>query len=98
MKKRHFLPEALESRIAPALLDPANLVAAVTNSSILLHVGDLLSTSSTGGAYLMYVQKGDALVFTTDLNKNGLVDPNEITGIAAGNGLQMISFVNINGD
>ncbi len=47
---------------------------------------------------MLYVEKGQAMVFTTDLNANNKVDFNEITGIAAGNGLRMTSFVDINGD
>jgi hypothetical protein len=89
--------EPLEQRIAPALAIN-HLVAAVAGSPLALHAGDMLSTSSVGGAYLMYVEKGDAIVFTTDLNNNFQVDFNEITGIAAGDGLRLISFVDIHGD
>ncbi|MGC3990429.1 MAG: VCBS repeat-containing protein [Chthoniobacteraceae bacterium] len=97
--------EILESRIAPAatFVDVTGhvgqtIVSATANAPTLLHAGDTLSTSGSGGTYLMYVEQGTALVFNTDLNKNGVVDPNEITGIAAGNGLRLISFVNIHGD
>jgi len=96
--------EILESRIAPAtLIDPTgnvgkNIVSGAANSPIFVHAGETLSTSSTGGAFLLYVEQGTALVFSTDLNKNGSIDPNEITGIAASDGLRMISFVNIHGD
>ncbi len=55
-------------------------------------------TGARSGTYLLLVQKGEALVFTTDLNNNGQVDYNEITGIAAGDGLRMTSFVDIHGD
>jgi len=96
--------EILESRIAPATFVDVTghvgqtIVSATANAPTLLHAGDTLSTSGSGGTYLMYVEQGTALVFNTDLNKNGVVDPNEITGIAAGNGLRLISFVNIHGD
>ena len=99
--------EPLEARIAPAVVVPvvpppllfgATVHSVAVGSAILLHAGDVLSTSDTGGAYLMYVKAGQALVFTTDLNQNGLLDTNEITGIAAGNGLQLVSFTDIHGD
>lgn len=97
--------EPLEARIAPAgltapvpLLANAHQHSIAVGSALLLHAGDLLSTSDTGGAFLMFVQAGQALVFTTDFNHNNVLDPNEITGIAAGNGLQLYSFVDIHGD
>ncbi|HEX5175461.1 MAG TPA: VCBS repeat-containing protein, partial [Chthoniobacteraceae bacterium] len=104
--KPNFIPsqssgnriEPLEQRIAPAALPITNTVAAVVGSPLVLHAGDVLSTSATGGAYFMFVEKGDAIVFTTDLNNNFQLDFNEITGIAAGNGLRLISFVDIHGD
>ena len=66
---------------------------------VLLTAGDLFTTGQSGsGEYLLFVQQGEALVFTTDLNNNGVIDPNEITGIAAGDGLRLISFVDIHGD
>jgi hypothetical protein len=89
--------EPLEQRIAPALAI-SHVVAAVAGSPLVLHAGDMLSTASIGGAYLMFVEKGDAIVYTTDLNNNFQVDFNEITGIAAGDGLRLISFVDIHGD
>jgi len=90
--------EPLEQRIAPAGLNEAGFDAAPVASSILLTAGHGISTANSGGSYLMYVQQGQALVFTTDLNANNKVDANEITGIAAGDGLKLISFVDINGD
>ena len=89
--------EPLEQRIAPALAIN-HLVTAVAGSPLALHAGDMLSTASVGGAYLLFVEKGDAIVYTTDLNNNFQVDFNEITGIAAGDGLRLISFVDIHGD
>jgi hypothetical protein len=96
--------EPLEQRIAPASLTgrfigashgtPIRLDADSSTSSI--PAG--LSTSESGGAYLLYVEKGSCLVYTTDFNGNNLVDFNEITGISAGAGLQLISFVDIHGD
>jgi hypothetical protein len=91
--------EPLEQRIAPAQL--TGFRGAVSGSAILLQAGTAnagLSTSDQGGSYLLYVHKGYALVFTTDLNGNNQVDMNEITGIAAGPGLQLTSFVDIHGD
>ncbi|MEO8352212.1 MAG: FG-GAP repeat protein, partial [Chthoniobacteraceae bacterium] len=93
--------EVLEGRIAPAsLITQAHVVPAIVDTPILLHAGDLLNTGATlqGGTFLLYVEKGDALVFTTDMNNNGVVDFNEITGISAGSGLRMVSFVDIHGD
>src|SRR6185369_4512710 len=64
-----------------------------------LHAGEGLGTATeNSGTYLLYVEQGQCLVFTTDFNNNGSVDFNEITGISAGDGLRLISFVNINGD
>ncbi len=93
--------EVLEARIAPAsLITQARVVPAIVDTPILLHAGDLLNTGTSlqGGTYLLYIEKGDALIFTTDMNNNGVVDFNEITGISAGNGLRMVSFVDIHGD
>ena len=90
--------EPLEQRIAPAALAITRQVAAVVGAPLQLHAGDVLSTSQAGGAYLLFVEKGNAVVFTTDLNNNQQVDFNEITGIAAGDGLRLISFVDIHGD
>jgi len=90
--------EALEQRIAPAALNESGFSAAPVASSILLTAGHGISTADSGGNYLMYVEQGQALVFTTDLNANNKVDFNEITGIAAGDGLKLLSFVDINGD
>ena len=60
----------------------------------------MLTTTGTpnSGEYLLFVEQGNALVFLTDLNGNGQVDFNEITGISAGNGLKMIAFTDIHGD
>ena len=75
-------------------------VATVTETPILVRAGQLLTTGvgARSGTYLLFVEQGEALVFTTDFNNNKLVDFNEITGIAAGAGLRMISLVDINGD
>jgi hypothetical protein len=101
--------EVLEARIAPAsAVADGHFVAAITGSPILLHAGDVLTTGGKitipgvgdvgSGAYLLYVEKGDALVFTTDFNNNKVVDFNEITGIAAGDGLRITCFADIYGD
>ncbi|MEA3210007.1 MAG: large repetitive protein [Chthoniobacter sp.] len=92
----------MEQRIAPAIL--TGFTQASHGSAIPLDADPStpyargLSTSTNGGSYLLYVEKGSALVYTTDLNNNGQVDFNEITGIAAGDGLRLISFVDIHGD
>ena len=101
--------EILEARIAPAsAIATSKFIAAVTGSPIILHAGETLTTGGKvtipgvgdvgAGTYLLYVEKGTAMVFTTDFNNNKQVDFNEITGIAAGDGLRMVSFVDINGD
>ncbi|HZJ15483.1 MAG TPA: hypothetical protein VFD27_10550 [Chthoniobacteraceae bacterium] len=101
--------EVLEARIAPAsAVASGRFVAAITGSPILLHAGDVLTTGGKvtipgvgdvgSGAYLLYVEQGDALIFTTDHNNNRVVDFNEITGIAAGNGLRITCFTDIYGD
>jgi len=93
--------EVLEQRIAPAAIVPLNEAGfrQASAGANLLHAGEGISTGGAGsGQYLLYVEKGTALVFITDLNNNSQVDPNEITGIAAGDGLQIVSFVDIHGD
>ncbi|MEQ1861046.1 MAG: VCBS repeat-containing protein, partial [Chthoniobacteraceae bacterium] len=104
--------EPLEARIAPAAFIPPTIIAAendptgshiktvTVNTPILLKAGDLLTTGGVArsGSYLLFVEKGQALVFTTDLNNNGAIDFNEITGISAGDGLRLVSFVDIHGD
>ena len=106
--------EVLEARIAPAALTKAyptiaqaeampngtGFVTAEIGTPVIVHAGQVLETGvgPESGEYLLFVQQGEALVFVTDLNNNGVVDPNEITGIAAGNGLRLISFVDIHGD
>src|SRR5688500_13756686 len=99
---KHSL-EVLEARIAPAAVPlgakwiPASHSAEGT--AIPLSAGEGLSTGGVNsGDYLLYVEKGHAWVFTTDFNNNDVVDYNEITGIAASDGLRLISFVDIRGD
>ena len=97
--------EPLEARIAPAavisfpkLID-AKWRAATVGTPIELHAGEGLSTlGDKAGSYLLFIEQGNALIFTTDYNNNNVVETNEITGIAAGNGLRLISFVDIHGD
>ncbi len=101
--------EPLEARIAPAAAtstvpflptDPSHFVKAVLNTPVEVRAGQVLTTTGTpnSGEYLLFVEQGNALVFLTDLNGNGQVDFNEITGISAGNGLKMIAFTDIHGD
>lgn len=93
------LLEHLEPRIAPASLAGTDYEAITVGSPQLIKAGEGLSTSADGtGSLLLKVEKGQMLVFTTDLNGNNRFDPNEITGIAAGDGLRFTSFVDINGD
>lgn len=90
--------EALEQRLAPAGFAGAVVKGATFGEPILLKAGEVLSSSTTGGAYLLGVEKGQALIFLTDLNHNNQVDSNEITGISAGDGLRLTAFADINGD
>ena len=90
--------EALEPRIAPASLVGIDYKAVTLGSPQLLKAGEGLNTSSDSGSYILAVEKGQALVYTTDVNGNNQFDANEITGIAAGDGLRLTSFVDINGD
>jgi hypothetical protein len=94
---RHSI-EPLEARIAPAAVIDGIFKTGQVGSVIDLRAGEGLATSEGAGSYLLFVEKGRALVFTTDLNNNGQLDYNEITGIAAGDGLRLISFVDIHGD
>lgn len=98
MKTSPVFLESLEARIAPASLAGIDYKAITLGSPQLLHAGEGLSTSSGSGSYILAVEKGQALVYTTDLNGNNTFDPGEITGIAAGDGLKLTSFVDINGD
>ncbi|MDB6171616.1 MAG: putative aggregation factor core protein MAFp3, isoform [Chthoniobacteraceae bacterium] len=77
-----------------------HFVHAQHGSPILLKAGQVLTTGSgaRSGSYLLLVEKGQMIVFTTDLNGNSEVDYNEITGIAAGDGLRFTSFIDIHGD
>lgn len=93
-----LLLESLELRIAPAGLSGIDYKAITLGSPQLLKAGQGLSTADGAGSYILAVEKGQALIFTTDLNGNNQFDPNEITGIAAGDGLRLTSFVDINGD
>lgn len=110
-RESQIFVEALEPRIAPAgLLNELKFTSVTAGGSVLLDASDPTGFQgiSTGfgafsGSYLLYITAGKALVYTSDLNGNGRVDYNEITGIAAGvdsNGrpLDLISFSNINGD
>lgn len=90
--------ELLEPRIAPASLAGIEYKAITLGSPQLLTAGEGLSTSSESGSYILAVEKGQALIYTTDLNGNNQFDPNEITGVSAGDGLRLTSFVDINGD
>ncbi len=103
---RYGMIESLESRIAPAAFTPGFLPTSssayksvTAGGSLLLKAGQVLTTGSgQGGIYLMYVEQGQVLVHTTDLNQNGQLDFNEITGLSVGNGARIVSFVDIHGD
>lgn len=94
--------EPLEQRIAPAVL--VNLVPVTLGTPQLLDANPATDaipqgiTQGLNGPILLYVEKGSALIFTNDYNGNNIVDFNEITGIAAGDGLRLVSFVDIHGD
>jgi hypothetical protein len=98
--------EPLEARIAPAAITvpiTAQPETVAAGSALLLHAGQMLTTGGgtagdPAGKVLLYVDQGDVLVFTTDLNHNHALDPNEITGISVDNGVRMAVFVNIYGD
>jgi hypothetical protein len=81
-------------------LTDTHFVTTKVGTPILLKAGQVLTTGvkARDGVYLMFVEKGSAMIFTTDFNNNNQVDFNEITGIAAGDGLRLVSFVDINGD
>lgn len=102
-----LLVEALEPRIAPAaLIDAAvpNSITAVTVGTPQLLIANqagqpsTLSTSNVGGAYLLHVDAGAALVFTTDANGNGQFEFNEITGVALSAGARITLFTDVHGD
>jgi hypothetical protein len=96
--------EILEARIAPATIPllpttEGSFIKASFGQAVEVKEGQVLTTGGlNSGQYLLFVEKGEALVFFTDLNNNRAVDFNELTGIAAGDGLRMISFVDIHGD
>ncbi len=94
--------ESLEARIAPATLASiadAEWLSLSLGTPVQLFAGQGLSTlGDKRGSYLMFVEQGSAIVFTQDYNGNDRFDANEITGIAAGDGLRLISFVDIHGD
>jgi len=90
---RQFL-ELLEQRIAPAAV---SFVAPPVGTPLIVNAGEGISTSNGSGEMLLQVDAGQALVFTTDLNKDGSVNPGEITGISAGPGLKLTAFTDING-
>ena len=84
-------------------LDPIhsqNFVSTKTETPLLLKAGQVLTTGvgARSGTYLLFVEQGEAIIFTSDFNNNKLVDYNEITGIAAGAGLRLLSLVDIHGD
>ena len=93
--------EPLETRIAPAVL--TGFLPGTAGTEIVLDADPSTAapqglSSGFDGPFLLYVEKGIARVFTKDLNGNGQLDFNEVTGIAAGDGLRLISFVSLHGD
>ncbi len=97
--------ESLEARIAPAALVTypkpvdAKWLPLPLGTPIELFAGQGLSTlGDQKGSYLLFVEQGSAIVFTQDLDGDNTFDANEITGISAGDGLRLISFVGIHGD
>ena len=110
MNMKKLLPrtntiESLEARIAPATLVTypkpidAEWIPLALGTPVQLFAGQGLSTlGEKKGSYLLFVEKGSAIVFTQDYDGDDTFDANEITGIAAGDGLRLISFVDIHGD
>jgi hypothetical protein len=95
----HSCVEVLEARIAPAAIIDGVFKTGQVGTRIALHAGEGLSTGGDqGGSYMLFVEEGQCIVFTTDLNNNGSLDFNEITGISAGDGLRLVSFADIYGD
>ena len=97
--------ESLEARIAPAALVTypkpvdAKWLPLPLGSPVEVFAGQGLSTlGDQKGSYLLFVEQGSAIVFTQDLDGDNTFDANEITGISAGDGLRLISFVDIHGD
>jgi hypothetical protein len=99
--------EPLEARIAPATLGvlpkPSDVetewIPLPLGTPVKLFAGQGLSTlGDKKGSYLLFVEQGSAIVFTQDYDGDDTFDANEITGIAAGDGLRLISFVDIHGD
>ena len=111
-KRPAVLIEALEPRIAPAgLLNESKFTSVAVGGTLLLDASGQpgtfqgLTTGSGGGSgsYLLYLNSGRALVFTTDINGNGRLDPGEVTGIALGKDSlghdpALTLFSDINGD
>lgn len=108
MKKTNYRKsniESLEARIAPATLVTypkpvdAEWIPLALGTPVQLFAGQGLSTlGDKKGSYLLFVEQGSAIVFTQDYDGDDTFDSNEITGIAAGDGLRLISFVDIHGD
>ncbi len=108
MKKTNYRKsniESLEARIAPATLvtypKPADAewIPLPLGTPVQLFAGQGLSTlGDKKGSYLLFVEQGSVIVFTQDYDGDDTFDSNEITGIAAGDGLRLISFVDIHGD
>ncbi len=111
-KRPAVLIEALEPRIAPAgLLNESKFTSVAVGGSLLLDASGKpgafqgLTTGAGGGSgsYLLYLTSGRALVFTTDINGNGRLDPGEITGISLGKDSlghdpSLLLFSDVNGD
>lgn len=111
-KRPAVLIEALEPRIAPAgLLNESKFTSVAVGGTLLLDASGTpgtfqgLTTGSGGGSgsYLLYLTSGRALVFTTDINGNGRLDPGEITGISLGKDSRghdpaLLLFSDVNGD
>ena len=107
-----ILVEALEPRIAPAgLLNESKFTSVTLGTPILLDAsggptdfqGLTTGSGPYSGSYLLYLTTGKALIFTTDLNGDGVFEPNEITGIALGTDslgrpANLTLFTNVNGD
>ena len=104
--------EALEPRIAPAgLLNESKFTSVVVGGTVLLDASggpndfQGLSTGfgTNSGTYLLYLVTGKALIYTSDLNGDGILEPGEITGISLGvdslgRAPSLILFSDVHGD
>src|ERR1051326_8166082 len=83
--------EPLESRICPSALN----VAMGSTATTLINAGD---TGTAGSSLVLSVSAGEALVFVTDLNNDGVYEAGELTGIALAANSNVHALDVVNGD